>query len=221
MKEDMGVSGDWVFFASSHGKGAVDAIGGTVKRVVWKEVKARQSVVSTAEDFYKVASKHCPGINVLYVQSSDIRPNAEFLEHRWQSVLPISGIQKKHIFRYGGPNELLIGRFASDNLVKVSVSKSDPPVAVDVQSEATVDQTLDVTMDEWVLVQYDGNLYPGVVKAIEKGELKVSVMVRSGTRYKWPQVEDAIFYKMKDVIRKLSPPVLMSARGTYEFCEKW
>ena len=40
MEEDFGVGGDWVFFGSSHGKGAVDAIGGTVKRSVWKQVKA-------------------------------------------------------------------------------------------------------------------------------------------------------------------------------------
>lgn len=32
---------DWNFFAASHGKGAVDGLGGSVKRSVWTAVKAR------------------------------------------------------------------------------------------------------------------------------------------------------------------------------------
>ena len=35
-KYDFQVEAEWSFFASSHGKGAVDAIGGTVKRNVWR-----------------------------------------------------------------------------------------------------------------------------------------------------------------------------------------
>ena len=54
------------------------------------------------------------------------------------------------------------------------------------------------------------------------GEVKVSVMVPSGTcYYKWPANEDAIFYDMKNVIRQLKPPIVKSARGVYEFEEKW
>jgi len=54
MKEDFGVCGEWVFFATSHGKGSVDAIGGTVKRSVWREIKARKIIVNDAETFHKV-----------------------------------------------------------------------------------------------------------------------------------------------------------------------
>ena len=54
MMEDFGVTGEWAFSASSHGKGSVDAVGGTVKRNVWKVVKARKVIVSDAKTFYKV-----------------------------------------------------------------------------------------------------------------------------------------------------------------------
>ena len=54
MEEDYGVTGTWTFFASSHGKGSVDAVGGTVKRSVWRTVKSRREIVKDAATFYKV-----------------------------------------------------------------------------------------------------------------------------------------------------------------------
>jgi len=54
MKDDFGVSGEWIFSASSHGKGSVDALGGTVKRSVWRNVKARRLIVKDAVTFLKV-----------------------------------------------------------------------------------------------------------------------------------------------------------------------
>ena len=41
----------WNFSASSHGKGAVDGIGGCLKRLVWRRVKARQCDVTCATEF--------------------------------------------------------------------------------------------------------------------------------------------------------------------------
>ena len=56
MEEDFNVHCEWAFFASSHGKGSVDAVGGTVKRNVWRAVKGRKVIVNNAEMFYKVHS---------------------------------------------------------------------------------------------------------------------------------------------------------------------
>ena len=41
----------WNFFATSHGKGAVDGVGGVLKRRAWNKVKARQVVIRTAAEF--------------------------------------------------------------------------------------------------------------------------------------------------------------------------
>jgi len=65
MVEDVDISGDWSFFASSHGKRSVDAVGGTVKRSVWRAVKARKVIVKDAETFYKVGSKYYLSIRFL------------------------------------------------------------------------------------------------------------------------------------------------------------
>ena len=41
----------WNFFATSHGKGAVDGVGGVLKWRTWNKVKARQVVIRNAAEF--------------------------------------------------------------------------------------------------------------------------------------------------------------------------
>ena len=52
----------WNFFATSHGKGVVDGIGGTVKRAIWRHVKAERAHVTNASLFDR--------INTIYVRIS-------------------------------------------------------------------------------------------------------------------------------------------------------
>jgi hypothetical protein len=54
----------WEFFATSHGKGAVDGIGGEVKRIVWDNVRSRRADVKTVEDFVKCCQQHTCKIKV-------------------------------------------------------------------------------------------------------------------------------------------------------------
>ena len=41
----------WNFFATSHGKGAVDGVGGVLMRRAWNKVKARQVVIRNVAEF--------------------------------------------------------------------------------------------------------------------------------------------------------------------------
>ena len=55
-------------------------------------------------------------------------------------------------------------------------------------------------------MQYDGSLYPGEVKRIIGDESEISVMVKSGKFYRWPDRLDQLFYKMQDIVGLISPP---------------
>ena len=57
----------WNFFATSHGKGVVDGIGGTVKRAVWRHVKSDQVHICTPQEYARVAQERCPNIHIEYV----------------------------------------------------------------------------------------------------------------------------------------------------------
>ena len=41
----------WNFFATSHGKGVVDRVGGVLMRRAWNKVKARQVVIRNVAEF--------------------------------------------------------------------------------------------------------------------------------------------------------------------------
>ena len=76
-----------------------------------------------------------------------------------------------------------------------------------------------VTVGEWVLVEYDGRLYPGEVIAIDNYEFSVSVMVKAGKHRKWLDNMDHIYYPLEKLIRKLSAPEVVNARGHFSFHE--
>ena len=59
---------EWHYFVTSHGKGVVDGIGGTVKRMVWNAVSTRKvCTVTDAKTFAEVAKSVCNTINVVYI----------------------------------------------------------------------------------------------------------------------------------------------------------
>ena len=55
------------FFATSHGKGSVDGIGGSVKRGVMAQVTNRRELIKSAKDFAATARKVFPGINIIFI----------------------------------------------------------------------------------------------------------------------------------------------------------
>ena len=71
---------------------------------------------------------------------------------------------------------------------------------------------------DWVI---DQSTYPCEVKDIGKDVVKVAVMIPSGSSYIWLKVEDSIFYTLKNVLRKIRPPILKSTRGRFLFEDKW
>jgi len=65
-------------------------------------------------------------------------------------------------------------------------------------------------------------MFPGEVQLVVLPDVQEKVMIPSGANfYKWPTDDDAIFYSLDQIVMKLSPPTIKSARGAYEFQEKW
>lgn len=88
----------WDTFASGHGKGAVDAVGGNLKRMVWLLVKSRQVRINTAKEYFEFAAKKAKKICVLWVPSTDVEGSSPMLTERWKKVLELKGIQNFHHF---------------------------------------------------------------------------------------------------------------------------
>ena len=168
-------------------------------------------------------------IKVLFLSSTDVRSHFQLLESRWQRALPATAIQKHHIFKCAGNAELYISHYSSEHpLQKYQVlshetadTNEDASDDINAAEPTTEIPRLSGEVGDWVLVRYDQSVFPGEVKEIEHDEVKVSVMVPSASGFKWPDKEDAIFYRMVNVIQKLKPPSAKSARGAFQFSEEW
>lgn len=112
---------EWNFFATSHGKGAVDGIGAIVKRKVWQVVKANELILPDAFSFYECAHKYVEGVNLLYVAAEEIETLSSILNEKWQNVQPIPKIKKLHTFAYHDSQYINISRTAYSLRDKIKI----------------------------------------------------------------------------------------------------
>lgn len=77
---------EWNFFASGHGKGAVDGIGGQLKSQCRRLLLETAPNIQTAEEFYDFVKSKQQAIKVLYLSSQSIRDKVKENEARWSLV---------------------------------------------------------------------------------------------------------------------------------------
>ena len=229
----------WNFFATSHGKGVVDGIGGTVKRAVWRHIRSDQTHVTNAEQYAAVARQRCPSIHVSYIKREQIESLKPFLDEKWSNVVAVPRTHQTHCFKTSGKEKLMVAdismstafrivrirKASSDNQEESgdeSDEKSDkedshmeddspdPP-----DSDATTRLTLSV--GQWVLVRYDGLEFPGEVTSCSETDAEVNVMHRSGSAWRWPTNPDKIFYERANILRQINPPKAAGHRGQFTF----
>ena len=96
MREDT-IDIQWHYFATSHGKGCVDGIGGTVKRQVAERVKQIRAIVIDASSFYRATQLIQSTTNFYFISVEDIEQFfvAE-LKHIFENAVPVHGISSIH-----------------------------------------------------------------------------------------------------------------------------
>lgn len=115
----------WHFFAASHGKGAVDGIGGAIKRLAWMGVKSRQVIMNSAFDFYTFVKSQTHAIHVMYIKKEDIERETQFLKDLWDDVQAIPNLQKQHYFKVIDYRQIIAAKTSNSISVQVVVVKKD------------------------------------------------------------------------------------------------
>ena len=186
----------WKFFATSHGKGVVDGIGGKTKSIVRQQVLSQKKgiIVQNAKDFVSVASKNLKGIEIREVKPETIDGVDESM---WEEAPPVPGVAQAHVICVK-PN----------GLCKLYKNNIDYVLDVDALFETHFDgmnsgvnqerelneNELNVSVGDWVIVEYDGKQYPGEVKNVSVDGVQVSVMHRTFQQnWKWPEKPDAVY----------------------------
>ncbi|CAF1449742.1 unnamed protein product, partial [Didymodactylos carnosus] len=85
----------WSFFATSHGKGVVDGLGGTVKRLVWSAALAGDNYKS-AKDFVKLAQQETKKIIMIEITKNDIDNSKLKLENIFKVAKSVPETLKTH-----------------------------------------------------------------------------------------------------------------------------
>ncbi|KAK4887128.1 hypothetical protein RN001_003399 [Aquatica leii] len=73
--------------------------------------------------------------------------------------------------------------------------------------------------DDFVIVRYDHQYFPGRVLEQCSDGLKVKTMAESGNFWKWPNKDDILDYVFADVICKIKIPTPVTKRGAYNIPE--
>ena len=94
----------WHYFATSHGKGPNDGIGGNAKRIVHRMVMARTAVVNSAAGFAAALHSSGSNINIILMSEEEIIAKCQDLEvgTLWDGLKPFKGTINTHCVK---PNE--------------------------------------------------------------------------------------------------------------------
>jgi hypothetical protein len=99
--DDFGVWAEWNFFAAGHGKSACDGVGATIKHMAKRATLRHGSAaqIGSAEQLYVWCSMNILNIEAIWLPQFEIEDIVEALKARYDSALPLRGIQKLHHFR--------------------------------------------------------------------------------------------------------------------------
>lgn len=94
------------FFATSHGKGPHDGVGGTFKRKVREIVLSQDKKCTTAEEFYELAKSVSQKTVVILVSKDEIAEQTTHLNMRWKNLKSMRGSRSCHHFKAIGETQL-------------------------------------------------------------------------------------------------------------------
>ena len=98
-----------------------------------------------------------------------------------------------------------------DNLVDAESDEVDIANNLRDAAETVMMDVMDLEVNEWVIVSYEEEKYPGIVKSIDKGMAKVQCMhheIHDTNCYIWPTSNDEHHYMYSDIccIQSLGVP---------------
>ncbi|CAF4753334.1 unnamed protein product, partial [Rotaria sp. Silwood2] len=93
LADDFGIELTWNYFATSHGKGVVDGLGGTIKRLAYRAILSGQQCSSAAQ-FVKIAQSKTDTINVTELEDIHIENSKAKTEKIFQSIKTVPETKK-------------------------------------------------------------------------------------------------------------------------------
>ena len=126
----------------------------------------------------------------------------------WNAVLIVANTLKLHCIKSHSRTKISVSITSSVNAFTIedilkSGSDSETHDFNDNDNEEPIEDNINLSVGEWVLVNYDST---GEISKVIGEEFEVTVINKSVKFWKWPPREDKIFYNQKNIIKMLHPP---------------
>ncbi|CAF2145756.1 unnamed protein product, partial [Rotaria magnacalcarata] len=120
-EEYFGMTAEWHFFATSHGKGPCDGVGGTVKREAARASLQRpyNDQIMTTYQLYMFAKENIHGISFEYLTANDWQIESTTLKERLSNARTIPGTHKLHCFKPLSTNELQVQYYSASSEYRI------------------------------------------------------------------------------------------------------
>ena len=165
----------WNFFANSRGKGTMDRISDTVKRLAWRNVRITTAVPNDAVAYCKLAKCLNMGIAVTYILNDTIREKCAQSLPVWDDNIVVAYTMKLHCIKVRNSWQLEVAAFSRDETFKVeNILRAIVTDGNDTESDLGLngaegnigDDVLDpdqvipdniiINIKDWVLNSYEG-----------------------------------------------------------------
>ena len=212
-QQDLNMSATWSFFATSHGKGPCDGIGGTVKRLARLEsLRREKDFLNTFDRLYKFCEENIENVKFFNISAKEMSIRRPSIEARFQGGSTVAGTQSYHHFAPVDDNQTVVfKRLSSDTeICGKRRFNTTPPVP-----------SAHYNIGDYVAVVYDREWYIGLIQSADTAnqECEITFMhpKMSHTSLHWPQRQDKCLCPARDILTSVSVPSFSSPRArTYK-----
>lgn len=207
--------GTWNYSEAAHGKGAPDGVGAAIKRIS-DNLVAKGSDIKDATDLFTLV-KERTSVEMYFIEE----PQIELMDQKKLlfQIKKIPGIMKVHqIISKENENFVYTREYSCfcKKLPVVDHTCFDLKVVKIIDEECSkvmAEEEQMLKLEDWVVVSYEKNYYPGIVTEVGNAEYEVRALKQVGeNKYIWPQIEDRIWYAEESILKKLDPPRNISKR---------
>ena len=207
--EDFGVQAVWNFFATCHGKGPCDGIGGTVKRLVRLESlrRVKGDYITDIDKMFAFCHSTIKNVKFYLLKANEMKARREETNARFGIGSTIPGTQSFHQFIPISKNTVGFKRISSDKLLagEHTFGKKQPPIAPG------------VSVGSYVATVYDLDWYIGLVDSIDhqRQECMINFMhpkLPTGFIH-WPATVDKCLTPLNRILTAIDVPSSTSLAG--------
>lgn len=106
----------------------------------------------------------------------------------------------------------------------IGLANNDKELEMSSNQLPEVDEiTEELKVGDYVIVDFQGDQYPGVIKNKETNKYFVSVMHSASkyhsSKWKWPDHVDELWYEREEIVQKITEPKISNKRGIYDIPE--